>query len=123
VAERNDDLSSFLQWYTTHAEHPNIGTLTMSNLPRGRGRKGGKAKHQRNRSCNPCIDNVTVQPGLQTAFMNNNDVRYGTLVNVSHDNVTVESGSVSNIQVFPEGCVPTSSDFSKLAVIHFLLKF
>ena len=109
VAERNDDLSFFLQWYTTHAKRPNISTLAMSNLPRGRGRKGGRAKRQRNRSYNPPIDNVTVRPGLQTAFMNNNDVRYGTLVNVSHDNVTVGSGSVSNIQVFPEGCVPTSS--------------
>jgi len=77
VAECNDDLSSFLQWYSTHVKCPNISTLPMSNLPRGRGRKRGKAKHQRNRSCNSPIDNVTVPPGLQTAFMNNNDVRYG----------------------------------------------
>ena len=45
---------------------------------------------------------------MQTSL--NDDVRYGTLVNVSHDNVTVGSESVSNnIQVFQEGDVPSPS--------------
>lgn len=104
VAERNGDLSSFLQWYTTYAESPNISTLAMSNLPRGRGRKGGRAKRQRNRSYNPPpIDNVAVRPGMQTSHVND---RYGTFVNMSHDNVMVRSGCVSNIQI---GGMSTSS--------------
>ena len=109
VAEHNGDLLSFLQWYTTCAKNPNISTLAMSDLPRGRGRKGGRAKRQRTRNCNPpLIDNVTVRPGMQTSV--NSDVRFGTLVNVSHDNVTVGSGSVSNnIHVFPDGDVPSPS--------------
>ena len=41
VAERNGDLLSFLQWYTTYAKNPNIiSTLAMGDLPHGRGRKG-----------------------------------------------------------------------------------
>ena len=78
-------------------------------LPRGRGRKGGRAKHQRTRNCNPpLIDNVIVRPGMQTSV--NSDVRFGTLVNVSHDNVTVGSGSVSNnIHVFLDSDVPSPS--------------
>ena len=53
AAERNGDLLSFLQWYTHYAKSPNISTLAMTNLPRSRGRKGGKPKHQRNKNPNP----------------------------------------------------------------------
>ena len=93
----------------TYAKNPNINTLAMSNLPRGRDRKGGGAKHQRTRNCNPpLIDNVTVRSGMQTSV--NSDARFGTLVNVSYDNVTVGSGSVSNnIHVFLDGDVPSPS--------------
>ena len=98
VAERSGDLLSFLQWYITYAKNPNISTLAMSGLPRGRGRKGGKAKRQRNRTCNPPVDNVTVRPGLQTTTcLNDREARYGTLFNVSQDSITVGSGSVSII--------------------------
>ena len=110
VAERNGDLSSFLQWYIKYAKNPNISTLAMSGLPRGRGRKGGKAKRQRNRTCNPPIDNITVRPGLQTmACLNDSEARYRTPFNVSQDSITVGSGSVSNIQVFQEGTSSFSS--------------
>ena len=94
AAERNGDLS-FLEWYTRYAESPNISMLAMSNLPRGRGRKGGRPKRQRNRNYNPPVDNITVRPG--------------TLVNVSHDNVMVGAGSMSNVQVFPDS---SSTPFS-----------
>ena len=47
AAESNGELASFLQWYTKCAESPNISTLAMSGLPRGRGKKGGKPKRQR----------------------------------------------------------------------------
>ena len=69
LAEHNGDLLSFLQWYTTYAKNPNISTLAMSDLPHGRGRKGGRAKRQSTLNCNPpLIDNVTVRPGMQTSL-------------------------------------------------------
>ena len=50
---------------------------------------------------------------MQTSV--NSDVRFGTLVNVSHDNVTVGSGSVSNnIPVFQDGDVLSPSFSSGL---------
>ena len=116
AAEHNGDVLSFLQWYTRYAESPNISTLAMTNLPRGRGRKGGKPKRQRNRNYNPPIDNITVRPGLQTAnpfdINDDSELRYGTQVNVSHDNVTVASGSVSNVQLFSNNnaCTTLSSE-------------
>ena len=81
----------------------------MSGLSHGRGRKGGKEKHQRNRTCNPPVDSITVRPGLQTTTCLNCEARYGTLFNVSQDSITDGSGSVSNIQVFQEGISSFSS--------------
>ena len=107
VAEHNGDLLSFLQWYITFARNPNMSTLAMIGLPHGRGRR---AKRQRNRTCNPPVDDTTVRPGLQTTTcLNDSEARYGTPFNVSQNSITVGSESVSNIQALQEG---TSSFFS-----------
>ena len=37
VAERNCELMTFLQWYIKSGKTPNISTLALSGLPRGRG--------------------------------------------------------------------------------------
>ena len=47
VAEKNCELSAFLQWYNGTNQEPNITTLAMSGLPAGRGRKGGVPKRKR----------------------------------------------------------------------------
>ena len=49
VAQVHNDLVSFLQWYNTSSNMPNITSLAMSGLPSGRGRKGGIAKRTRDR--------------------------------------------------------------------------
>ena len=49
VAQLNNDLISFLQWYNTSSNMPNVTSLAMSGLPSGRGRKGGVAKRTRDR--------------------------------------------------------------------------
>ena len=51
VAETNGELKQFLQWYTTSGVSPNITTLAMEGLPKGRaGQKGGRSKRKRMRS-------------------------------------------------------------------------
>ena len=52
VAEKNSELHSFLEWYNTTKQQPNITTLAIHGLPAGRGRKGGIAKRQRSKSVN-----------------------------------------------------------------------
>ena len=64
AAESNGELASFLQWYTKCAESPNISTLAMSGLPRGRGKKGGKPKRQRAKQTRLPPDNYALRPGL-----------------------------------------------------------
>lgn len=49
VAQLNNDLPAFLQWYNTSSNQPNITSLAMSGLPSGRGRKGGVVKRVRDR--------------------------------------------------------------------------
>ena len=44
VAEKNSELHSFLEWYNTTRQQPNITTLAVQGLPAGRGRKGGVPK-------------------------------------------------------------------------------
>ena len=44
ASECNQEMAAFLEWYTKFVESPNISKLAMSGLPRGRGRKGGRAK-------------------------------------------------------------------------------
>ena len=83
AAECNNELHSFLEWYTMCAKDPNISTLALSGLPHGRGRKGGRAKRQRSRNSHSPIDNVTSRPGMQLSFFNNVGVAYGAVVNVS----------------------------------------
>ena len=87
TAECNNELRCFLEWYTMYAENPNISTLALSGLPRGRGRKGGRAKRQRNRNSHPLVDNVTVRPGMQSSF---HGVTCGAVVNVTSATGTVD---------------------------------
>ena len=58
VAEVNNDLDKFLQWYNSAAIEPNITSLGMSGLPSGRGRKGGLPKRKRSQSKFPPIESV-----------------------------------------------------------------
>ena len=83
----NNELCCFLEWYTMYAESPNISTLALSSLPRERGRKGGRAKRQRNRNSHPLVDNVTVRPGMQSSF---HGVTCGAVVNVTSATGTVD---------------------------------
>ena len=39
VAEVNNSLKSFLEWYVAHAPQLNLTTLSMTGMPAGRGRK------------------------------------------------------------------------------------
>lgn len=47
AAQRNCKLQNFLEWYNSSGQGPNITTLAMSQLPSGRGRKGGVPKRKR----------------------------------------------------------------------------
>ena len=69
AAAECNELHSFLEWYTMCAESPNISILALNGLPRGCGRRGGRAKHQRNRNSHPPIYNVTSRPGMQSSFL------------------------------------------------------
>ena len=63
VAKHND-LMNFLQWYVKSGQTPNLSTLSLSGLPRGRGQKGGKPKRQRSKVTPAAPDNFTVRPGI-----------------------------------------------------------
>ena len=77
-AQRSGDLPSFLQWYVQYAENPNISTLAMSGLSTGRGRKGGKAKHQRSRRDSLPVDNYSLRPGMEPPTAVHNQSTSGT---------------------------------------------
>ena len=47
TAESVGDLEQFLQWFISSCQAPNITTVTMEGLSSGRGRKGGRPKHQK----------------------------------------------------------------------------
>ena len=69
VAELNGELDSFLMWYKSTNQQPNITALAMTGLPAGRGRKGGIAKRKRSKSV--VAPNITVpRPGTirKTSF-------------------------------------------------------
>ena len=106
-AEYNGDLSSFLLWYTQCAESPNISTLAMTGLSRGRGRKGGKVKHQRTRNRLPPPDNYTVRPGLQSPLPRfRGIVNSGTLVSITGGAEAINA--VSTSVALPESYGSTS---------------
>ena len=50
VAELNDALAAFITWFNQCDSQPNVTTLAMTGLPRGRGRKGGVPKRTRQRA-------------------------------------------------------------------------
>ena len=64
VAEQNNELLKFLEWYVKHGKGPNLSSLALSGLPKGRGQKGGRPKRQRARSSTPAPDNYSFRPGL-----------------------------------------------------------
>ena len=66
VAEQNGELK-FLQWYVKLGQGPNLSSIALSGLPKGRGQKGGRPKRQRARSSNPVPDNYTLRPGLASS--------------------------------------------------------
>ena len=64
VAEQNNELLKFLEWYVKHGKGPNLLSLALSGLPKGRAQKGGRPKRQRARSSTPAPDNYSFRPGL-----------------------------------------------------------
>ena len=64
AAEQNQELLEFLEWYVKLGQAPNLSSLALSGLPKGRGQKGGRAKRQRSRSTTPGPDNYSLRPGL-----------------------------------------------------------
>jgi len=67
VAEQNGELLKFLQWYVKLGQGPNLSSIALSGLPKGRGQKGGRPKRLRARSSNPFPDNYTLRPGLASS--------------------------------------------------------
>ena len=71
VAQLNNELIPFVQWYNTSGNMPNITSLAMSGLPSGRGRKGGVAKrtrdHQEKKTPELSVPRPVFQP-VVTAF-------------------------------------------------------
>ena len=47
VAEINNSLRHFLDWYVAYAVQPNLTTLSMSGMPSGRGKKKNQIRSQR----------------------------------------------------------------------------
>ena len=73
VAEQGGALVKFLEWFLNMDKRPNLSTLGLSGLPKGRGQKGGRDKRQRSRSSIPLPDNYSVRPGcLVTTFQLSN---------------------------------------------------
>ena len=68
VAQLNDDLILFLQWYNTSNNMPNITSLAMSGLPSGRGRKGGVGKRARDRQEKRTPELSVPRPIFQSGF-------------------------------------------------------
>ena len=61
VAEQNGELMNFLQWYVKSGQTPNLSTVALSGLSRGRGQKGGR---QRSKVKTTAPENYSLQPGL-----------------------------------------------------------
>ena len=57
---------NFLQWHIKSGQAPNISTLALSGLSRGRGQKGGKLKRHRSVVTSSALDNFTPRPRLVT---------------------------------------------------------
>ena len=69
VAEKNHELSAFLQWYNGTNQGPNITTLATSGIPAGRGRKGGVPKRKRSAS-RKAPEIVVSRPAMQPSIEN-----------------------------------------------------
>ena len=83
VVEQNSELLKFLDWYVRLSQGPDLSSLALSGLPKGRGQKGGKPKRQRSRSTTPAPDNYSFRPGLVSI------------------RATAESGSVAQAPLLP----------------------
>lgn len=85
VAEQNSELLNFLEWYVKLGQGPNLSSLGLSGLPKGRGQKGGRPKRQRARSTTPAPDNYSVRPGLVsiTATAESGSITQAPLLQVS----------------------------------------
>ena len=64
IAEQNEELFQFLQWYVASGQGPYFTSIGLSGLPKGRGQKGGRPKQKRARPFTPGPDNYTFWPGL-----------------------------------------------------------
>ena len=106
VAEQNSELLKFLDWYVRLSQGPNLSSLALSGLPKGRGQKGGKPKRQRSRSTTPAPDNYSFRPGLVSirATAESGSVAQAPLLQVSQPlSVSLSANPTTGpLQVFPQ---------------------
>ena len=62
VAQLNNSLRKFLDWYASSAVQPNLTTLAMTGMPPGRGRKGNKAPRSRKVTRTASPDTIVPSP-------------------------------------------------------------
>ena len=62
VANYNDSLPQFLEWYVSSASQPNITTLAMSGMPPGRGRKKNQITRKRVKRHSVSPDTIISSP-------------------------------------------------------------
>ena len=106
VAEQNSELLKFLDWYVRLSQGPNLSSLALSGLPKGRGQKGGKPKRQRSRSTTPAPNNYSFRPGLVSirATAESGSVAQAPLLQVSQAlSVSLSANPTTGpLQVFPQ---------------------
>ena len=112
VAEENRELLKFLEWYVKQGQGPNLSSLGLSGLSKGRGKKGGKPKRQRARSTTPAPGNYSVRPGLVsiTATAESGSITQAPVLQVSSCQQPV---SVSFSAQRATVSVPVSTYFSR----------
>ena len=112
VAEENRELLKFLEWYVKQGQGPNLSSLGLSGLPKGRGQKGGNPKRQRARSTTPAPGNYSVRPGLVsiTATAESGSITQAPVLQVSSCQQPV---SVSFSAQRATVSVPVSTYFSR----------
>ena len=124
VSDRNGELGLFLDWYNGTNQQPNITTLSMQGLPKGRGRKGGVPKRQRSKTSVPC-DAVVPRPATCTPSTSSTVVpgTADTTINASQSasqisNVASPFGSLltQNITVHPPIVSPNTNPFFLRAI-------
>lgn len=109
VSGKNGDLESFLCWYNRTNQQPNITTLSMQGLPKGRGRKGGVPKRQRSQPVSTSEISVPRAALCTTPSISSPDTSNPVSSNVSFHQSALSSQS--SVSLSTSGChIPVSSD-------------